>query len=209
MNELDFTPEELSPELRRYLTPAGEIPFPTLRHPLVFSVPYYEPLNKHLNLQLKSKQEALETAKPHKYVFLHERPYRVDAFEDIEDSLSNKEYWELLGSIWTDSENIWQNQERWVELLASRRKNQRYFMDADERKALKALPDLLTVYRGAAKGVNEDGLSWTLDEAKAKWFSGRLRRKGEVPKVLKRTIHKSEVFAYLLGRDESEIILKV
>ena len=142
---------------------------------------------------------------------MHERPHRLDAFGELIATrvVKDIDYWELLGSIWIDSENIWQNFPNWKRLLRSKRPHKHAFMDADDKKEFKALPNRLTVYRGCVCGQNETGMSWTLDKAKATWFSSRfLRRdKGEKPCVLEKTINKSKAFAYLTGRGESEVII--
>jgi hypothetical protein len=206
-----FTPAELHSDLALYLT-TGE-PFSMLRHPLVFGVPYSEEMNNFYNKRYALMSEEIEKAinegAIHRYVFMHERPYRLDAFVKCIANrvVSDTDYWELLGSAWIDSENIWQNQTIWRRLLKSPRPHKHTFMDEDDRKAFKALPSQLTVYRGCRPGQNEAGMSWTLDRDKAVWFSIRYKSKGTSPHVLERTISKRKAFAYLGGRNESEIII--
>jgi hypothetical protein len=40
------------------------------------------------------------------YIWLHERPYRVEALQDIAFNLRGREYWEMVSHVWSDSENI-------------------------------------------------------------------------------------------------------
>ena len=79
-------------------------------------------------------------------------------------------------------------------------------MDESEIQLLNSLPELVTIYRGCVKGLNEDGLSWTLDKAKAKFFANRFSKDGI---ILEREIPKSDIIAVLLGRGESEVICEV
>jgi hypothetical protein len=184
-----------------------------LKHPLVFGVPYHEEMNNHYNKSYEVKKQAaadaLTTGKLFRFVFLHERPYRLDAFLECTEkaTVPDEDYWELLGEMWTDSENIWQNLSTWKRLMRSKRNHRHLFMDEEEREVLKALPKQLTVYRGCTRNQNEHGLSWTLDKVKAKWFSERYVRAHERPCILEKTIPKSKVFAYLIGRGENEVII--
>jgi hypothetical protein len=164
-----------------------------------------------LNEQYSYKRKALIVAASqkdwHTYVFLHERPYRLDALIHISEtySLSNKKFWELVGSVWTDSENIYQNVKEWQEVWATGRPNHQAAMTKDERLALAALPDELTIYRGAREDLNEDGLSWTTDRARAEWFAKRFNREGDAV-VLEARVTKHDVLAYFTGRNESEVV---
>ena len=93
----------------------------------------------------------------------------MDAFDRICFELTDKEYGKLLVDVWIDSENIWQNLELWGELWNEA--TRRHAMDAKERKALNALPDEITIYRGAGEKYTLNGMSWTLDRDKAIWFA--------------------------------------
>lgn len=206
-----FAPADLHPELAAYLVKMDH--FEALQHPLVYSVPYHPMMNNHHNQRYEMLKagiaDSLKQEKPFRYVFQHERPYRLNAICDYIDKKNIKagDYWELVGAVWSDSENIWQNLPIWRRLLRSERPSKFRFMDEDERKALKELPSQLTVYRGCVSGLNENGLSWTLDKDKATWFSARFQTKGQHPTVLTKTIRRRDVFAYLTGRNESEIII--
>ena len=187
--------------------------FYTLQHPMVYGVPYSESMNNHYNKRYELMKveiaKALEAGEFSSFVFMYERPYRLNAFVELIKSrvIKDADYWEILGSIWIDSENIWQNLEVWRHLLSSKRSHKRMFMEAEDREALKKLPNQLTVYRGCTRGQNESGMSWTLDKKRAKWFSSRFLRRDEKAVVLEKTINKNKVFAYLTGRNEEEIII--
>ena len=79
-------------------------------------------------------------------------------------------------------------------------------MDEEERKALAALPDRLTIYRGVhiKKGTLR-GLSWTLDRERAEWFANRWAKRR--PYVVEAEVLKSDVRAHFLARGEAEIVV--
>ena len=178
--------EKLHPELRLYLEQGAY--FPMLRHPLIFSVPYFEGQDEMLNKYFEQKKEQLSKALIKEdyssYVFLHERPYRFMAFMRIGYKITDtKKYWELLGEIWTDSENIWQYKKEWKKYLSVKYPNKEYFMSEEDREAFKNLPDKLIVYRGYEVGKNKEGFSYTLDKNKAEWFSKRFNKSGAIQEL--------------------------
>lgn len=196
--------EPLHPDLVPYFEEDG-VMGAQLRHPLVYQVPFFSNGNANAFYEQKKKaiDEALEEKNYNRFLFLHERPYRLQAFETISDLLSDSEYWTLLSSVWIDTENQWQNLETWKKLLASNRSKRNRMMDEDDDRFLRSLPEDLIVYRGCQKGLNENGLSWTMDKVKAEFFANRFGRKGI---VLEKRISKKQIVAVLTGRGESEII---
>lgn len=196
--------EPLHPDLLPYYEEEGALG-PQLRHPLVYQVPFFTNgmANAYYKQKVKAVEDALAEKNYSKVVYLHERPYRIQAFLDVMDFMEDADYWKLLGSIWTDTENSWQNFEMWNELLRSQRPERNNLMDEEELSRLASLPDAVIVYRGCVAGVNENGLSWTLDRTKAEFFANRFSKKGI---VLERTINKDEIIAVFLGRNESEVI---
>lgn len=211
LTKIEGSSEELDPELQEYLQDdvlLGQI----LTHPLVYSVPYVDVFNSHLNKLFKRKKEmikaALEKNNYSDFIHLHERGWRLDAFLEIAEFLRGKEYWELLSNIWVDSENIGQNMSKWIKVLSAEKPYKRNFMNSYERKELEKLPETLKVWRGYKPGINslhpKNGLSWTLDLGIARWFAERYGTDG---KITSRTIIKKEIFALLLRRNEKEVIL--
>jgi hypothetical protein len=195
--------EELHPDLQPYLE-EGAIGL-QLRHPLVYLVPLWG--NGHANAlyehKVKGVKDALANNKYSSYIFLHERPYRLDAFTLIQSKLSDTQYWSLLSDIWTDTENQWQGLNKWKQLLSSNRPSRHYLMNEEEFNLLQSLPDEVTIYRGCQAGINENGLSWSLNKKKAEFFANRFGKKGI---ILERKIPKSDIVAVLNGRGESEVI---
>ena len=209
ITELLAKKEELHPELKPYIV-YSEMKFPMLKHPLIFSLFYIEAENAMLNMRYKVQKERLEkyldiddiTA----YVFTYERPYRLSAFKEYIrlKKVTDDIYWSCLGSIWSDSENIWQEKRSWKHLLSSKRTQREFFMSPEEREIFSSLPETFTVYRGHQE-QNEDGYSYTLSDEKAKWFAERFKSKSS--SVIEKVVNKSEVFAYLHDRNEQEIII--
>jgi hypothetical protein len=213
-----FAIEPLHPDLVPHLV-EGSIS-PLIHHPLVISTMHHERLNKQVNrryVTLKAELEkALADEKWGVYVFLHERPYRFDALMEIMDPSGfwdeggdGAEYWKLISDVWTDSENINQHFEGWCDLWASEMSGRELVMDEEERAALAALPDLITVWRGAGHPGAAEGLSWTLNKEKAAWFArrntGHPDRVGAF--VARGAVRKCDVLAHFIGRDEAEIVV--
>lgn len=182
--------------------------FNSIRHPLVYSMMHNEMLNALVNRQLIEKKERVAEALAEKdygrYVFIHEKPYRFDAFYRIKDQLQDKQYWEILGDIWINSENIWQNKKGWRELLKSTRPFRELMMSKGDRKKHKELPEFITAYRGYIAGKNKTGFSYSLSIDKARWFSKRYGKEGKVATVF---VAKKRVISYMDDRGEKELII--
>ena len=197
--------ELLHPDLEPYLETDGVLGA-QIRHPLVYQVPLIS--NGNVNAYYAQKKKAVEDAliagAYGRFIFLHERPYRLEAFTKIADKLPDAKYWSLLSSIWTDTENGWQNIEQWKELFGSSRSSRSFLMDEDEQFGLQNLGDSFTVYRGCQEGLNEDGISWTLRREKAEWFANRFQKDGV---VLEKVITKQDAVALFIGRNEPEVVV--
>lgn len=208
-----FAPEELDEDLVPYVT-QGRLGM-AIFHPYVHD-PFYTPLkNKMTNKMFRQKKEAVERAIAEgnwrSYVIMHERPYRLEALEAIlyEHEIDDPTIiWPLVASIWTDSENICQNLDQWLDVwdqsLANRHE---LVMTDDERAALIALSDEIVIYRGVSHPDAVGGLSWTMDRTKAEWFAHRASRlQGGKPLLATGKILKSSALAHFLGRGETEIV---
>lgn len=210
-----FESQELDPELAAWLTkmPSG---WQALKHPWVFSVPYSDIMNKHLNMQYAYKKEAIASALKEydwgKYIFLHERPYRFDAmmkvFPRIED---DRKAWRTVADVWIDSENIWQNQSGWHRLFRSTRLGRDHMMHRADRARVEELRagEPVPVFRGYHLAARKNGLSWTLDKARAEFFALRYyRRPGDPALVVSGLAVPARIIAYLNTRNEDEVIVR-
>lgn len=199
--------EELLPELKKHMDKMPSLGS-CLRHPLVFGVPYTPMMNALYNEQFRHKQEVLAKAIQEKnwgtVLYLHERPYRFEKFFEYYENFTDKEYWELLGSIWTDSENLWQYNRLPLKFLEQNRPGKENLMDEEEHEFLKKLPEQFVVYRGH-QYINRNGYSFSLSYSKAKWFAQRFspKRSG----VISALCNRADVLAVFLGRGEFEIVV--
>ncbi len=146
---------------------------------------------------------ALNDADYSRYIFLHKKVHRTQAFKAISHELPDKAYWRLVSDLWLSTENIWQNLEDWKDLLTSLRSRREVMMNEVEQEYFANLKYTLTIYRGCTEGLNEGGLSWTLDRSVAETYASQLGEKGF---VLERKINKPEIVAFLNRRGESEVI---
>ena len=196
--------EELIPELQPYLEDG--VLGAQIRHPLVYQVPLWS--NGSANRMYFQKKAEIKTALKDKawsrFIFLHERPYRLQAFLEIKDQLKDTQYWVLLADTWIDTENAWENKDKWRKLFDSTRPYSNYLMNEEEYNAMRSLPQMVTIYRGSTI-KNDKGLSWTLSKEKAEFFAQRFDRKG---KVHEKQVNKDQILALFFGRGESEVILK-
>jgi hypothetical protein len=99
MMESDFSvllekKEDLDFELQSYLSTKGGLT--GIYHPLLYFIFHTPELNALVNAQFKAKKDAVSKAWQEQrwasYIFLHERPYRLNAFYEISVHLSNQEY---------------------------------------------------------------------------------------------------------------------
>lgn len=212
--ELDgiFDPEPLHPDLEAYLFPMGALGL-ALQHPLVYSVPYAPVTNKFLNGQYEQKKrviaEALAQGNWLRYVVMHERPWRVNALEDISDQMEPIPYWRLVAHLWTDSENIHQNKAKWNRFLTDPRPGRANLMNEDDLAVFEAMTDPIVVFRGACTTSGLDGVSWTLDEKIAQRLANRqCRNFGRRTYLVARGLtERKHVIAYLDIRNEREVLV--
>jgi hypothetical protein len=66
----------------------------------------------------------------------------------------------------------------------------------------------LVIYRGQPDS-GPPGISWTLKRECAVWFARRFSpwRRAAEPTVLRARVNPSRILAYLVGRDEAEVVL--
>ncbi len=205
-----FAPEELNSELEQHIFDGriGKM----IHHPLVIEIMYDPASNKTLNQRFSYKKEMLDKAIKEEnweqFIFLHERPYRIDALEQViwQEAEGNPDNWKLIHSVWTDSENIYENFDRWNDIwnadIVGRFEN---VMCDEERYILADLPEQITIYRGFTHVDAEQGMSWTIDRNKAVWFAKRFSQ-DKNPMIATGLIEKRKVLAYSMARSESEII---
>ena len=138
------------------------------------------------------------------YLWRVPRPGRLAALLEIIPKLTDPEYWQLLGTIWTDTEYPNVNRALWLGLFTSKRDNRDPVMDAEGHAAVDRLPDPVRIYRGAQLRYAR-GMSWTTDPDTAAWFAHRFQhRRGE---VFTTTLAKRKILAYFDDRKEREVLI--
>lgn len=200
--------EELLPELKASIIDGGLFNRKSIQHPLVIG-DIGMMSNSYYNNQLMRKQERLKEFENNKefesYLFLIEKPFRLTFFSNLvkQNKIKklSKRYWKILSSLWTGSENIFQNKELWDDLLKDKT-NSHYFMSKKDLNFFNSLENEFIVYRGYSHW--ENGYSYTLDKERAVWFAERFGQNGVVKE---RLVKKEDVFAYTNSREENEIII--
>lgn len=200
--------EPLCEELAEHLTTTGN-GMVWVMHPLVHSI-LFTGMAYLLNDQLRGKQAALVQARTshdwHRFVFLHERPYRVRALLSVSCFISDFTYWGLARSVWTDSENIWQWGDEEIRDLLLTRKGRKSIMSSGDARAFLAVPSEFTIYRGWHEPGTAFGWSWTLRQEQAQWFANRMLPGGSEPRVEAFKVRRSDVIALFTERGEDEIV---
>lgn len=201
--------EPVHPDLAGYVK-AGGIGCGMVHHPLIVSQIYGKDCYGYVNYLYEQRraivQRLMDEEQWEAYVFTHERPYQLDAFGRIAKRMSDTTYWSILGSVYTESENLWQQKRKLVRMLNADRKQREFLMNGRERGYLNKLPSTLTIFRGY-QYRNANGWSWTLDPKKARWFSQRFEVLGGKPTVATGRVKKRDVVAYFSRRQEKEIVV--
>lgn len=215
--ELMTREEEMHDDLKPWVVEDG--PFgPMLKHPLVQEIIFDPKRCARVNTAYAFKLDAVADARIKqqwdRYIFLRERPYRPMILQEVAEFVDGAEYWRLVHQVWVDSENCWEYQDEWYDMLTADATGREFMSDEDVRCVFTLPPEkggLLPetkIYRGFSWDEALDGFSWTLDRARAKWFANRSAwRKGDIPKVATATVKREHVIAYITSRDEQEIVL--
>ena len=140
------------------------------------------------------------------FLLIVNKPYLPAFFKHIKDYLSDEDYAHMLYEIWIIVEypnhDINVSTTEFISMFKKANKN--LLMNDKEKKIFDSLPETITVYRGIQKDATTNALSWTLDKNVAKWFANRFNNNG---RVVKATINKKYVLAYINGRGEKEVVL--
>lgn len=142
---------------------------------------------------------------------------RLQSFLACMNYMNDADYWQNLSLVWQSSEITAPNFRTWKYLFGQFRSQFDKLMTEEEQAYLKALPERIKVYRGYNDGSWHRGLSWTLSEDVAKFFShystgprrAALFGAGDKPKpmIAEALVRKIHVIAYLDGRKEKEVVI--
>lgn len=197
---IDHDWSKLDPELAPYLDLAGPYGLPMLRHPLLYDLGVRSVTQ--VNTQLAQKRRAVREAAADgdwaHVLWLHERPYRLDALDGVLASgavaAGSPEHRALLRMVWCDLE---------LPRQFGYRRIVRAFRAAGfvgEGRPERGI----TVYRGCTS-AGKRGVSWTLDSERAAWFARRFKLAGE--HVYAAEVPPSGVLAVLDDRGEGEVVV--
>ena len=125
--------------------------------------------------------------------------------------MSLKDFSHYLADAWVSSENPSQDVNCSLSLLISwfQQADKKVLMETEDYKVYTSLPEELNIYRGVALGREPNGLSWTADLEKAKWFAHRFDRGDKQGYVEAAIVNKAGVLAYFNTRDEDELVVNV
>lgn len=211
--------EPLRRDLRQFVTPfSGSMAssaYGMFQHPWFIGTVYSLDHCAYIHYMMDQQQAILikfnKRRSYRKVVMAHERPYRLQKLADYEHHMTDRVFWKTFADAWMDSENLWQDTRLIRKLMSSSRPHREETMTAKERRALKGMPDTLTIYRGFSGKGTLRGWSWTTDREKGEWFArrppGPLHPAPTDPTLVEATVRKSDVIAYFAGRNESEIVV--
>jgi len=184
---------------------------PHLKHPLfVGPIDPNRAALAHWLIEQKGREieKAVKAQKWYEVVFFHEKSFLDDAFREYEKQFDDGSYWLTLGRIWSQQEEVWRQRNWYLQRFRSPRPQRESLMSAEEHQYLHELPAEFPIYRGFI-GNRGEGLSWSLDRAKAEWFARRFSILTELgqPRLMTGVIKKKDVLAYFDGREEKEIVV--
>lgn len=139
------------------------------------------------------------------------KSYRLAFLKYAKEYMSLKDFSTYLADAWVSSENPNQDANCDIDMLISwfQQADKKTLMVAEDYKVYTSLPDELNIYRGVALGREPNGLSWTADLEKAKWFAHRYDRGNNQGYVEAAIVKKEDVLAYFNTRGEDELVVNV
>jgi len=151
-------------------------------------------------------RKGLLSAKSIDELLIHiQKPYKLNVIYLIRNLIDKKELGKLIGNNWSMVEFPHQHKKGELKKLFEM-SDKNSLMDEEERKKFDELPEVVTIYRGCTtKGKR--GFSWTLSKEKAGWFAKRFETIWGKGKVYKSKIHKENIYAYVRGREEDEVVV--
>lgn len=131
-------------------------------------------------------------------------PLLLDLYWPLAENRRLADWYTLLGRNWSCCDNIGEHLDDLMDLLPDVGPVEE-LMDAAERAAFAALPEVVTVYRGAGK-QNRWGASWSLSRDTAARFPHLARYWQKVPMLYTAQVEKRRILALKLDRGEDEVV---
>lgn len=192
--------DKLHPDLQPYLRTGGA-GLLMVHHPLVVEVlPFWKMCNEKYERKQRQLAEALRRADWHTVIYLHERPYRLDALRTfwLEKAFDLAQFRELLPDVWSDSEPD-DADRRYLTMWRQAAKPGICYSDVSLR-----LTQPEAIYRGGGKPDEKLGIAWTTDYNTARFFALRYR---DIGCIWTATCDLADVLGYITDRNESEVII--
>ena len=105
---------------------------------IMFGLGHHDPaeINEtyHKMKALADKYMANIRYAPLKYLAVIKKQYRLDAFLEIQNKISDAQYWRCLEYIWILTERVHQLKYTWLALFESPRRNRALMMERKDRK---------------------------------------------------------------------------
>jgi len=159
-------------------------------------------VNIRLLENAKSGEEACE------WLYTHHDSYsRMGALLSARRHMQWQVFYKALGIIWSCSDDIAKHKYVLYRVFFNATRHQLdLMMGSKEKLALRALPEIITIYRGCYPN-NRSGLSWSTDKDIAAGFTlqNRYQQLGQ-PRLLLEARIKREHAVLILERNEQEII---
>ncbi len=130
---------------------------------------------------------------------------RLPFIISLHGRMSPKEWLVLLGEYWSVCDNIGEHIAVLQRLIPQG--NVPAMMKRTERWKLRELPEVVPIFRGADHGVNDVGLSWSLNRVVAARFPFLNRYKARRPVLHSGLVERDRITAIKLGRTEDEVIV--
>jgi hypothetical protein len=172
----------------------------------------------------KGQAEALARGDFYGYILWARKGDRPFDLQRIADRLTDRQYWQLVGDVWTGIEAPYYARQDWVELLRSKRPGREAMMETcddhdreivdeiSDLKIFRDLPERLVLYRGVLKPrphfQRKYAWSWSLSRTVAEFFATRWNQPGG--KVYQVECDRGLAIAYFNGfngREEQEILI--
>ena len=137
------------------------------------------------------------------YVFLYERPYRVDALWYVIQNynLSFENMNSLVLDVYKDQEFVWCKRIIWNRIF-------KYIYDNKPSQLSGVSSGYVEVFRGIhSSDIKSNlGFSWTTNKKLAEWFSRRFQNEPSKPYILTGRLDTSDIIFITNDRNEEEII---
>ncbi len=217
------SPDDLPVDLRRYVRSGAGSQLLVFHHPYlveIFPFGLADRIENVLELRRTHAEKNLDEGLLSGFIFSHQRPYRLSALLSLvkrdgmfPDDRAAIRFWRLAASVWMDAEES-EDSPIWSYLLAAPVPLREAMTTSFDRRAWRALPDVVTIYRGLQAGDEESardalcaGWSWSLSEKVARFFSRRYIASSDLPWIARTQVPREAILAYLTRRNEAEVLV--